>query len=164
MVDLREARRAAAKIGLGLQYVLKEARVFDIWERLSPLWLSTDKGKAQVVCKGGTSLNKIYLGPLQRFSEDIDMDIIFEQEMVRKEKIELVKRMVLPLLQPEYILPRERVMRNVLRTGTMLCAYHIWKGETPDQAIEIVARTGRGPEREVQEEALREFARYCSDD
>lgn len=29
MVELREARRIASTTGLGLQYVLKEARVFD---------------------------------------------------------------------------------------------------------------------------------------
>jgi len=31
MVELREARKASARIGLGLQYVLKEARIFDVW-------------------------------------------------------------------------------------------------------------------------------------
>jgi hypothetical protein len=36
MVELREARKIAANIGLGLQYLLKGARIFDIWSRLSP--------------------------------------------------------------------------------------------------------------------------------
>lgn len=31
MVELREARKTAARIGSGLQHVLKEARVFDAW-------------------------------------------------------------------------------------------------------------------------------------
>lgn len=44
MVELREARKAAAKIGLGLQYVLKEARVFDIWSKLGPIILSASCG------------------------------------------------------------------------------------------------------------------------
>lgn len=39
--------------------------------------------------------------------------IFLDQEMGGREK--LVKRKVLPLLQPEYIVPRERVMRDVLR-------------------------------------------------
>ena len=75
MVDLREARRAAARVGLGLQYVLKEYRVFDIWSRLSP-WLLSEEAKAEmvIVCKGGTALNKVFLAGAQRFSEDLDFD------------------------------------------------------------------------------------------
>jgi len=114
VVDLREARKAAARVGIGLQYVLKEARVFDIWDKLSPLWTS-DVGKTLVVSKGGTALNKIYLGPLQRFSEDLDLDILFEEELDRKEKIEFVKSRVFPLLSAEYTMLRERVMKEVLR-------------------------------------------------
>lgn len=40
MVELREARKIAAKIGLGLQYVLKEARIFDVWKTLGPVIFS----------------------------------------------------------------------------------------------------------------------------
>jgi len=115
MVDLREARKAAARVGIGLQYVLKEARVFDIWERLSPLWLSEKEVVAKVVCKGGTALNKVYLGPMQRFSEDIDLDIFFQQDIDRREKTEFIKSRILPLLQPEYSVPKERLMREVVR-------------------------------------------------
>ena len=115
MVDLREARRAAARVELGLQYVLKEARVFDIWERLSPLWSSGKEAAADAVCKGGTALNKIFLGPMQRFSEDIDFDIFFKQEATRREKIGYIEGQILPLLRPEYSLPRARMMRQVMR-------------------------------------------------
>jgi hypothetical protein len=39
-----------------------EARVFDIWGRLSPPILSDSvKSKAIIVCKCGTALNKIFL-------------------------------------------------------------------------------------------------------
>jgi len=62
MAELREARKTAAKIGLGLQYVLKEARVFDIWSKLSPIILSDDiSSHVTIVCKGGTVLNKVFL-------------------------------------------------------------------------------------------------------
>jgi predicted nucleotidyltransferase component of viral defense system len=115
VVELREARRAAARTGLGLQYVLKEARVFDIWERLSPFWLSEKRTVADVVCKGGTALNKVYFGPVQRFSEDIDLDIFFQQDINRRERIEFIKSQILPLLQPEYSLPKERLMKTVVR-------------------------------------------------
>jgi hypothetical protein len=53
------------------------------------------------------------------------------------------------------------------RTGTMLCAYLVWKGETPEKAIENVAGSGqihRGPEVNEQVEALRNFARYIAKD
>jgi len=74
MVELREARKIASSSGLGLQYVLKEARVFDIWGKLSPLIMSEKvKSKANIVSKGGTALNKIYLSGVQRFSEDLDL-------------------------------------------------------------------------------------------
>jgi hypothetical protein len=56
-----------------LQYVLKEARIFDIWSRLSPIAMSRKvKSTVLLVCKGGTALNKIYFAGVQRFSEDLD--------------------------------------------------------------------------------------------
>lgn len=74
MVSLREARQAAAKTGIGLEYVLKEARVFDIWSKICSTFISKEiMNQATVICKGGTSLNKVFLGKVQRFSEDIDM-------------------------------------------------------------------------------------------
>jgi len=88
MVELLEARRVAARTGLGLQYVLKEARVFDIWGRLSSLTFSDRvRDQAVIVCKGGTALNKIYFHGVQRFSEDLDLDIFFRGELPRREKI-----------------------------------------------------------------------------
>jgi hypothetical protein len=45
MVELREARKIASSSGLGLQYVLKEARVLDIWGKAEP---SHHVGKGQV--------------------------------------------------------------------------------------------------------------------
>ncbi len=66
MVELREARQAAARTGIGIQYILKEARVFDIWSKMCPVMLSdVILTNAKTICKGGTSLNKIYLGKIQ---------------------------------------------------------------------------------------------------
>ena len=51
MVNLREARQAAARVGIGLQYVIKEARVFDIWSKICPALLS-DEMKKQARARG----------------------------------------------------------------------------------------------------------------
>ena len=92
MVELREARKIASSSGLGLQYVLKEARVFDIWGRLSPLIMSGKiRSKAIIVSKGGTALNKIYLSGVQRFSEDLDFDAFFKGSPRRGRKIEFLQ-------------------------------------------------------------------------
>lgn len=92
MVELREAQQAAARTGIGMQYVLKEARVFDIWSKICPIMLSDAVlSEAEIICKGGTSLNKIYLGDIQRFSEDIDLDIFFKDGRSKDEKIEFIK-------------------------------------------------------------------------
>lgn len=92
MVSLREARQASAKSGIGLQYVMKEFRVFHIWEKICPAFLSNEiKDHADVICKGGTPLNKIFFGKVPRFSEDIDMDIFFKKKTGREDKIQFIK-------------------------------------------------------------------------
>jgi len=93
MVELREARKIAASTGLGLQYVLKEARVFDIWKRLSPIVMSRKvRSRAILVCKGGTALNKIYLAGVQRFSEDLDFDAFFKGSLTRGQKVDFLQK------------------------------------------------------------------------
>lgn len=59
MVELREAQQAAARTGLGMQYVLKEARVFDIWSKICPIMLSDAVlSEAEIICKGGTPIKQ----------------------------------------------------------------------------------------------------------
>jgi len=116
MVELREARIVAAKIGIGLQYVLKEARVFDIWSKVCPVILSKEiSSQATLICKGGTTINKIFLGELQRFSEDLDFDIFFNMELSRDEKIQFIKDNIISVLNDSYRIPKEARMRNVVR-------------------------------------------------
>ena len=115
MVELREARRIAAHTGLGLQYVLKEARVFDIWTRLSPLYsYSGINHQVVVICKGGTVLNKVFFSGVQRFSEDLDHDAFFMTLTERSAKIRYLDRVIRPLLTT-YSLDKPRMMREVLR-------------------------------------------------
>jgi len=115
MVNLREAQQAAAKTGIGLQYVLKEARVFDIWSKICPAFLSNEiTSHATVICKGGTSLNKVFLGKVQRFSEDIDMDIFFKMTLEKDDKIQFIKDNIIPLLNNSYSIPKEARRKNII--------------------------------------------------
>ena len=115
MVSKREAQQAAAKTGIGLQYVMKESRVFDIWSKICPAFFSDEiKNHATVICKGGTPLNKIFLGNVQRFSEDIDMDIFFKKKLEREEKIQFIKDNVISLLQGSYTIPKEARRKNII--------------------------------------------------
>ncbi len=65
----------AAKAGLGLQFIVKEAFLFELMELL---------GEHEFVLKGGTAINKGYLEGHQRFSEDLDYDTELGKEGVRK--------------------------------------------------------------------------------
>ena len=60
-----ELRDYAAKAGMGLNFVVKEAFLFELMELL---------GGKEFVLKGGTAINKGYLPGHQRFSEDLDYD------------------------------------------------------------------------------------------
>jgi len=116
MVELREARKIAANVGLGLQYVLKEARVLDIWSRLSPLVRSGKvKSTVLLVCKGGTALNKIYFRGVQRFSEDLDFDAFFKRNVPKRQKIEFLQENVIAALTRDYDVQTPRMMREVVR-------------------------------------------------
>lgn len=116
MVELRVARKAAATIGLGLQYVLKEARVFDIWSKLGPITLSESiSSQVTVICKGGTTLNKIFLKGTQRFSEDLDFDAFFLKAVNKKEKIVFLDKNVVSNLRSSYQVEEPRLMRDVVR-------------------------------------------------
>jgi len=115
MVSKREAQQAAAKTGIGLQYVLKESRVFDIWSKICPAFLSKEfKDHATVICKGGTPLNKIFLGNVQRFSEDIDMDIFFKKKLEKDDKVQFIRDNIMPLLSSAYTIPKEARRRNII--------------------------------------------------
>jgi predicted nucleotidyltransferase component of viral defense system len=70
-----ELRDYAARAGLGFQFVVKEAFLFEMLETLE------DYG---FVLKGGTAINKVYLPGHQRFSEDLDYDTDQSKESVKK--------------------------------------------------------------------------------
>ena len=70
-LNLEVCKTIAVQYGLPLQFVVKEFHVFDV---LGQIAMITAPSK-ELVFKGGTALNKVYLGKLQRFSEDIDFDL-----------------------------------------------------------------------------------------
>ncbi len=69
-LNIDACRALAIQNGLPLQFVIKEFRVFDV---LGQITMNTAPDKT-LVFKGGTALNKVYLGDIQRFSEDLDFD------------------------------------------------------------------------------------------
>ncbi|MGI0141055.1 MAG: nucleotidyl transferase AbiEii/AbiGii toxin family protein [Candidatus Micrarchaeales archaeon] len=73
--SIDELREYAAKAGLGLQFVVKEAFLFELLELLD------EQG---FVLKGGTAINKCYLQGHQRFSEDLDYDTAASKESIKK--------------------------------------------------------------------------------
>lgn len=69
--DLDVCRVLAAKHGLPLQFIVKDFCLMDVLSQLA-----ANQGEfGNPVFKGGTALNKIYLGGAQRFSEDLDFDV-----------------------------------------------------------------------------------------
>lgn len=70
-VNLEICRAIAVQHGLPLQFVVKEFQAFDVLRQVTEI----AGHSTGFVFKGGTALNKVYLGKLQRFSEDLDFDM-----------------------------------------------------------------------------------------
>lgn len=73
-LDLEVCRTIAVQHGMPLQFVIKEFHVFEV---LGQITAATAPSR-ELVFKGGTALNKVYLGKTQRFSEDLDFDLSAE--------------------------------------------------------------------------------------
>jgi predicted nucleotidyltransferase component of viral defense system len=72
-LDLEICRTIAVRSGLPLQFVFKDLHLMNI---LSKLAAAAPSESNSLVFKGGTALNKVYIGGMQRFSEDVDFDLI----------------------------------------------------------------------------------------
>ena len=79
MVEMNEAalRALSAKAGLPLQFTFKEVKLFEV---LAKILQKNREEQLDIVMKGGTALNKIYLPGVQRFSEDIDFDLFSDKK------------------------------------------------------------------------------------
>lgn len=87
MADPEILRYLAAKTGLGLKYLSKDENISIVLEQLKGLF-------PEVIQKGGTALNRVYLAKsgVSRFSEDIDLDFI--SDMSLDEKISAIRERV----------------------------------------------------------------------
>jgi len=66
-ISIDACRSMAVRYGLPLQFIVKEFYLFDVLSKVAAQ-------KPDIVFKGGTALNKVYLEKLQRFSDDLDFD------------------------------------------------------------------------------------------
>ncbi len=85
-MDIEIMRYLAAKTGLGLNYISKDEKLSYILSQLSGIF------PEQVVLKGGTAINRVYLARtgVSRFSEDIDLDFLISGTL--HERIESIKK------------------------------------------------------------------------
>src|SRR3989344_8380575 len=67
-MELDELRRLAAKEELSLNYIAKDEMISKALAKLQKF--------DNIILKGGTAINRVYLKN-KRFSEDIDLDLIF---------------------------------------------------------------------------------------
>lgn len=85
-LNLEICRTIAVQYGLPLQFVIKEFCVFDVLGQITALTAPSKR----LVFKGGTALNKVYLGGVQRFSEDLDFDLDTESVAEVRERCKLL--------------------------------------------------------------------------
>ncbi len=82
-----EIKKYSAEAGLGFNFIVKEAFLFSILDVLRDY---------DIVLKGGTAINKIFLKDKQRFSEDLDFDTNLGlkeiTQILQKEKLKIKKR------------------------------------------------------------------------
>ena len=72
-IDIEVCRIMAVRYGLPLQFVIKEFRLMDVLGQAAEF---ASRSPGSLVFKGGTALNKIYVQKTQRFSEDVDFDLV----------------------------------------------------------------------------------------
>jgi len=101
-MNLEELRRLAAKEEMSLNFIAKD-------EMLSKL-LVILKGFDDLVLKGGTAVNRVYINK-KRFSEDIDFDLIFKGSV--KEALGRTKEIVSVIKGFE--IQRPRIMHSTIR-------------------------------------------------
>lgn len=118
----------AAQYGLPRQFVVKEFQAFDVLEQIA----SSPSFAQRLVFKGGTALNKVYLGKMQRFSEDLDFDSGTES---LRETLELSKELAESL--KGY---RIEEFRKVKATVQFYCEYDNPLGGKDNVRVDVAAR------------------------
>lgn len=87
MADPEILRYLSIKTGLGLKFLSKDEKISIALEQLRELF-------PEVILKGGTALNRVYLikSGVSRFSEDIDLDFVSDKDL--NEKISAINERV----------------------------------------------------------------------
>jgi predicted nucleotidyltransferase component of viral defense system len=106
MADPEILRYLAAKSGLGLNYLSKDEKISMLLEQIRDLF-------PEVVLKGGTALNRVYLTKLGvgRFSEDLDLDYVSAGSL--DQKISAIKAQVHKI--KEFDVKKARILHRTLR-------------------------------------------------
>lgn len=99
MADPDILRYISTKTGLGLKYLSKDEKISIVLEQLRDLF-------PEVILKGGTALNRVYLAKLgvSRFSEDLDLDFVSNKGL--NEKISAIKERVAGIKGFDIMSPR----------------------------------------------------------
>lgn len=128
-VNLEVCKTISVQFGLPLQFVVKEFYVFDV---LGQITMETARTN-DLVFKGGTALNKVYLSKLQRFSEDLDFDAATESiTEVRKRAKELASKISGYQIDDEF--------RRVGDTIQFYCSYDSPLGVKDHVRVELSAK------------------------
>lgn len=104
-MEIKEIRQIALKTGLSINYIIKDKEISKIFKILE------DKIK-NIVLKGETAINRVYLNEEKRFSEDIDFDIFTNKDInIIKEEVYLILKKELN----QYIVEKPRIMNKTIR-------------------------------------------------
>ncbi len=125
MADPEILRYLAAKTGLGIKYLSKDEKISIVLEQLRGLF-------PEVILKGGTALNRVYLAKLgvSRFSEDIDLDFISDESL--DEKISAIRERVAEI--KDFDIEGPRILHRTLRFD---CYYMNEFGEKDRMRLEF---------------------------
>ena len=106
MADPEILRYISTKTGLGLKYLSKDDKISIVLEQLRFLF-------PEVILKGGTALNRVYLAKfgVSRFSEDIDLDFISDKSL--EEKISAIRERVTEI--KEFNIEGPKILHRTLR-------------------------------------------------
>ncbi len=101
-MDLDELRRLAAKEEISLNYIAKDEMISKVLVKLQKF--------DNIILKGGTAINRVYLKN-KRFSEDIDLDLIFNGTVKQALTItdEIIK------VVEGFTIARPRIMKETIR-------------------------------------------------
>jgi len=101
-MEIEELRKLAAKNGISLNYIAKDETLSKIITKL--------EGNDKLILKGGTAINRVYINN-QRFSEDIDFDLVFDGTI--KEAITETDKIIIKL--KDFEIDKPRIMNNTIR-------------------------------------------------